>query len=155
MDFDQWVGNNNPDKGLSYGKGWWDFVEYIRRFSWLLDLNNENVEVIDTFELHTPPPQEVLISPIVRLHWDGMQVYLKEDFGNVIGPEWSIGIVSQNPIPDVSAFLFTDETCLRKNEPSLMPDWVETEYEHGCKECTVRAQTELNAYAILRTLRGR
>jgi hypothetical protein len=30
MDLDRWV-NDNPEEQLQYGKGWWDYIELIRR----------------------------------------------------------------------------------------------------------------------------
>jgi hypothetical protein len=31
MDLDRWVNDNNPDEQLRYSKGWWDYIELIRR----------------------------------------------------------------------------------------------------------------------------
>jgi hypothetical protein len=31
MGFDRWVNGNNPDERLPCGKGWWDYIELIRR----------------------------------------------------------------------------------------------------------------------------
>jgi hypothetical protein len=31
MDLDRWVNDNNPDEQLQYSKGWWDYIELIRR----------------------------------------------------------------------------------------------------------------------------
>ena len=32
-EFDRWVGDNNIPSQYEYGKGWWDYVELIRRFA--------------------------------------------------------------------------------------------------------------------------
>jgi hypothetical protein len=32
-DFDRWVAQNNIPEMFEYGKGWWDYVELIRRYA--------------------------------------------------------------------------------------------------------------------------
>ncbi len=63
--FEQWVSDNNPDHNLSYSKGWWDTVEFILFLKDQLEI--EDVSVVGTFTLRTPPPTEELLSPIVCL----------------------------------------------------------------------------------------
>jgi hypothetical protein len=46
-DLDQWVAAHNPDVALSYGKGWWDCIEFIRQ---LRDQHGlETIEVPTTY----------------------------------------------------------------------------------------------------------
>jgi hypothetical protein len=37
-EFDRWVSENNIPPSYEFGKGWWDYVERVRRFSSKFDL---------------------------------------------------------------------------------------------------------------------
>jgi hypothetical protein len=53
---DHWVNDNNPPAHLQYGKGWWDYIETLRR---LVDkFNIAHVDVVATYSMRTPPPVE-------------------------------------------------------------------------------------------------
>jgi hypothetical protein len=43
MDLDRWVNDNNPDEQLQYGKGWWDYIELIRRLMYKFRFNTAAV----------------------------------------------------------------------------------------------------------------
>jgi len=43
-EFDRWVGQNNVPARFEYGKGWWDYVEMVRRFASKFDI--EDVRVV-------------------------------------------------------------------------------------------------------------
>ena len=62
--FDEWVGENNIPERFEYGKGWWDYVELVRRFASKFDV--EEVRVVGHYIVHTPPPEEEL--PICLLY---------------------------------------------------------------------------------------
>lgn len=75
--FDQWVNDNNVDPKLAYCKGWWDYIEFIRRFGEKL---NATVSVVDVYTIGTPPPEETLTLPFILLETEYDKFYLKEDF---------------------------------------------------------------------------
>jgi hypothetical protein len=54
-EFDRWVGENNIPERFEYGKGWWDYVELVRRFASKFDV--EDVRVVGHYVVHTPPPE--------------------------------------------------------------------------------------------------
>ncbi len=64
-EFDRWVGENNIPTHFEYGKGWWDYVEVVRRFATKFDI--EDVRVVGHYVVHTPPPEEKLPMPAVAL----------------------------------------------------------------------------------------
>ncbi len=51
-EFDRWVGENNIPERFEYGKGWWDYVELVRRFASKFDV--EDVWVVGHYVVHTP-----------------------------------------------------------------------------------------------------
>ena len=55
-EFDCWVGENNIPSRYEYGKGWWDYVELVRRFASKFDI--EDVRVVGQYVVNTPPPEE-------------------------------------------------------------------------------------------------
>ena len=64
MDLDRWVNDNNPDEQLQYGKGWWDYIELIRRL--MYKFGAEEAHVVATYPMRTPPPEEDLLMPVVQ-----------------------------------------------------------------------------------------
>jgi hypothetical protein len=90
ISFDQWVNDNNPDNSLSYGKGWWDYIEFIRligdRF------NCSKIDVVSTYVMETPPPKEELLMPVVSLEINQDRFIMKTDFG-VLPPYWTLSVI--------------------------------------------------------------
>lgn len=150
LDFDRWVNDNNPDPKLSYGKGWWDFVEIIRRLAWRLDL--KDISTAATFALHTPPPPEVLNSPVVRILTPQYCVYLKEDFGQFSAP-WTLSVerYTQGTIANLALFL-ADELPDQRSLQGFESDWVFPPFSESETRFTARVEDELDVYAILRLL---
>jgi hypothetical protein len=52
MDLDRWVNDNNPDEQLQYSKGWWDYIELIRRLMYKLERNETTCFPVP--EAHSP-----------------------------------------------------------------------------------------------------
>lgn len=70
--FDRWVSENNIPTSFEYGKGWWDYVEMVRRFATKLDV--EDVLVVCHYVIRTPPPEERLPMPGVALVGRGLTI---------------------------------------------------------------------------------
>ena len=51
MDLDRWV-NDNPDEQLQYGKGWWDYIELIRRLMYNFGAEEAHVVGRDSDRAH-------------------------------------------------------------------------------------------------------
>ncbi|HEX8112527.1 MAG TPA: hypothetical protein VF516_32575 [Kofleriaceae bacterium] len=79
-EFDTWVGGHNIPETFEYGKGWWDYVELVRRFAARLD--PEDVRVIGHDVVDTPPPRELLPMPAIALSIPGVTFALRFDFGS-------------------------------------------------------------------------
>ena len=78
-EFDRWVADNNIPERFEYGKGWWDYVELIRRFAHKFDI--PDVRVVGHYVVRTPPPEEELPMPAVGLTKGSVLIAMKWDFG--------------------------------------------------------------------------
>lgn len=90
ISFDKWVNDNNPDSYLSYSKGWWDYIEFIR--SICDKFNCSKVVVVSTYIMETPPPKEKLLMPVVSLEIDQIRFIMKMDFGG-LPPYWTLSVI--------------------------------------------------------------
>jgi hypothetical protein len=89
MQLDHWVSDNNPSDYLQYRKGWWDYIEILRRLASKFDINH--LEVVGTYKMGTPPPREVLLMPVVKLAAGATEFIVKYDFGTF--PEaWTVSM---------------------------------------------------------------
>ncbi len=143
--FDIWVAEHNPDHKLSYGKGWWDFVEIIRRLAYKLEI--ADVSSASTFVLRTPPPREELLSPVACLRSERGTFYVKEDFGLMVD-SWTLSVQTCVDA-DLRPFLGTQLLDDRALE-GFLPGWTFPPYESSIQPFTVRLADELDLYAILR-----
>lgn len=78
-EFDHWVNDNNPAAHLEYGKGWWDYIGMLRRLASKFEI--EGLEVVGTYLMRTPPPEEELLMPVVKLTERSVELIVKYDFG--------------------------------------------------------------------------
>lgn len=79
MDIDRWVNDNNPDEQLQYRKGWWDYIELIRRL--MGKFETQEAQVVAIYIMSTPPPQEELLMPVVKFAVGSTEYIVKYDFG--------------------------------------------------------------------------
>lgn len=112
IDFDRWVNNNNPDEQLQYRKGWWDYIELIRRLMWKFE--TREAQVVATYVMGTPPPQEELLMPVVRFAVGSTQYIVKYDFG-VYPERWTVSISNATSTVRPILGLFDDQQDLRGN----------------------------------------
>lgn len=150
LKFEKWVNDNNPDSSLSYGKGWWDAVEFY--FFLKQELEVEDMSVVATFRLKTPPPTEEILSPIVCLRTDDFTTYLKEDFGHPL-IWWTMSMQAHRDLRhvDLSPFLVKREA----REPDLeglSPAWLFGSYEPGSPSFTARLVHSYDVYGVLRQI---
>lgn len=83
VDFNRWVNDHNPAENLSYGKGWWDYIEIIRRLAGKFDIEDRDIQVVSTYLMKTPPPCEELLMPVLRLNTPNIQFTIKYDSGSM------------------------------------------------------------------------
>jgi len=108
--FDHWVNDNNPPVHLQYGKGWWDYIEMLRRLASKFEI--EQLEVVGTYTMRTPPPEEELQMPVVRLAAGTVELIVKYDFSTF--PEtWTASVKTSNAKPQPTYGLFDPAADLR------------------------------------------
>src|SRR4051794_16315468 len=110
--FDRWVSENNIPTSFEYGKGWWDYIERVRRFATKLAI--EDVTVIGHYVIRTPPPEERLPMPAVVLIGRGIIVAMKWDFGVTRRwpREWTLSVQRRSPYLGPTFGLFDPDVDL-------------------------------------------
>lgn len=86
IDFNQWVHENNPSPESKYSKGFWDWVENVRRLSSMLkskpwrklpsDAKDAVISVVGSIRYETPPPTETITMPVVCIENDNFRAYV-------------------------------------------------------------------------------
>ncbi len=89
----EWVDGHNPSPELSYRKGWWDYVTFLYRLDELY--GGKNTTVVSTYEMGTPPPQEILLMPVARLE-TGRAVFIVKTTFDGIGPAWTVSVIRES-----------------------------------------------------------
>jgi len=150
-EFDRWVGANNILTTFEYGKGWWDYVELIRRFSHKFEV--ADVRVVGHYFVHTPPPEEVLPMPAVALSGHGVMVALKWDFGaRCRWPlEWTVSVRRRSPYLGPTFGLFDPAFDLRAHSAEgLSPELVFGPYRQNQAEFSCELEDEWDVATLLR-----
>ncbi|MGH7435420.1 MAG: hypothetical protein ACRENE_07075 [Polyangiaceae bacterium] len=150
-EFDRWVGENNIADAFEYGKGWWDYVELVRRFSCKFEL--PDVRVAGHYVVHTPPPEENLPMRAVALRGNGILVGLKWDFGAVPRwpREWTVSIRRRSPYRGPMFGLFDPSLDLRREGVDGFGDGlVFGPYRENPAEFTCEVEDEWDVATLLR-----
>jgi hypothetical protein len=101
-EFDRWVSANNIPETFEYSKGWWDYIELVRRLAFRLA--TDDVRVVGSYIVDTPPPCERLPMPAVAITTPGVTFALRYDFGSwslkhisikIASAEWGDGVVEE------------------------------------------------------------
>ena len=144
---DQWVNDNTPPAHLQYGKGWWDCIETLRR---LVDkFNIVHVDVVATYSMRTPPPEEEICMPVVRLRIGTAELVVKHDFGTY--PDtWTVSArVPKHPIGSTFGLFDPDR---RVGEVSGFESaWIYPPYSESPDHfsCELRDEGDLAAFVRL------
>ena len=152
-DFDRWVGENNIPSHFEYGKGWWDYVELIRRFASKFDV--EDARVVGHYVVRTPPPEEQLPMPAVALARRDVMVALKYDFGATARwpKEWIVSIRRPTPYRGPLFGLFDQDVDLRKvRVDGLAPDLIFGSYRQNQSEFSCELDDEWDVATVLRLI---
>ena len=148
--FEQWVNDNNPDHNLSYSKGWWDTVEFIYFLKEQLEI--EDVSVVGTFTLRTPPPTEELLSPIVCLKTEDFTAFLKEDFGDPL-VWWTMSLHAHRDLGTLDLSPFLSHHKPQENHlGDFSPSWVHPSYQPSAQSFTARLEHNYDVYGVLRQI---
>ena len=149
-EFDQWVSQNNLPVGFEYEKGWWDYVELIRRFASKFDV--QDVRVIGCYVVHTPPPQEELPMPAVALVGRDATVALKWNFGSGRRwpKEWTVSVRSPAPYCGPTLPLFDPAFDLRSDHAEgLAPDFVFPPFQQSAAQFSCELDDEWDVATLL------
>lgn len=149
MDFDRWVNDNNPDEQLQYRKGWWDYIELIRRLMWKFDA--QAAQVVATYVMGTPPPQEELLMPVVGFSVGLTDYIAKYNFG-VFPERWTVSIRNATSRVRPILGLFDDQKDLRGNAiDGFENQWIQGSYrgDPTCFTCEVSDEWDLSALVRL------
>jgi hypothetical protein len=144
---DHWVSDNNPPTHLQYGKGWWDYIEILRRVVEKFDV--EHVDVVGTYVMETPPPQEELLMPVVRLRMGAVELIVKYDFGT-FPDTWTVSARIPKRIIASTFGLFDPDLRLEK-VAGFDTSWVYPPYSVGPERfsCELRDEWDLAAFVRL------
>src|SRR5882724_2741272 len=150
---DAWVSAHNPDPSLSYGKGWWDCIEFMRR---LHDQHGlEALDVPATYHMETPPPCETLLMPVYRIRHHGLVCYLKTDF-HTLPPNWFLSVSTSQPLTQTYGLF--DPARDWRQEPRYRDGFREEWRYPPCAERPMRftcaVDGEMDVYMLLRLLIG-
>jgi hypothetical protein len=150
-EFDRWVADNNIPECFEYGKGWWDYVELIRRFANKFDM--PDVRVVGHYAVRTPPPEEELPMPAVGLTKGSVLVAMKWDFGAACRwpREWTLSIRRPSPYLGPTFNLFDPGLDLRRERvDGLSPDFVFGPYRENPAEFSCDLEDEWDVANLLR-----
>jgi hypothetical protein len=151
--FDRWVNDNNIPETYEYGKGWWDYIELVRRFAERVEAND--VRVIGHYVIDTPPPCERLPMPAVSIAGDGFELGLRFDFGRFSlrhdMREWAVSIRRHTPYTGPLFGLFQEDEDLRQaGLDGLLPDHVFGPYRENPARFTVLLRDEWDVAMLVR-----
>lgn len=148
--FNQWVNDHNPDENLSYRKGWWDYIEIIRRLASKFDIEDRDIQVVATYRMKTLPPSEELLMPVLRLNTPKIQFTIKYDFG--VYPEaWTVSVKSDIGPATVTLGLFDPDRDLRtKAIAGFEQEWIHGPYSENRRQFICDVQDEWDLACLFR-----
>ena len=154
--FDRWVNDNNIPETFEYAKGWWDYVELVRRFAFRLD--TENVRVVGHYVVDTPPPCERLPMPAVAISTPSVTFALRYDFGSwsMKHPEiseWVVSVQRRSPYRGPLFGLFDPTADLRLiGVDGLAPDFLFGPYHRDQARFSCIVQDEWDVATLMRIM---
>jgi hypothetical protein len=155
-EFDRWVSDNNISQSFEYGKGWWDYIELVRRFAWRLD--TDDVRVVGHYVVDTPPPCERLPMPAVALATPGVTFALRLDFGSWSLKhreisEWAVSVVRRSPYVGPLFGLIDEAEDLRvPGVEGLAPDFLFGSYRQDPARFSCLVRDEWDVATLMRIL---
>jgi len=150
-EFDRWVSENVIPDTYQYSKGWWDYVDLVRKLS--TKFNVEDVRVVGHHLIDTPPPQERLPMPVVALERRGVHIALRLDFGRMrCWPlEWTVSVRRQAPYLGPTFGLFDANLDLRgERTEGLVPDWLFGSFRENPAQFSCELADEWDVVTLVR-----
>ena len=146
-DIYQWVSDHNPSPKLSYGKGWWDYVTFLYHLDELY--GKSRTTVVSTYEIVTPPPQEILLMPVARLETDRAAFIMKTQFDG-IAPAWTVSVLRDRADRVPLYGLIDEHEELAAGEiAGFAAQWVFPCYAKSPARFTGRVEDDWQLYALI------
>jgi len=147
MELWRWINDNNPDPSLEYGKGWWDYLEFLKL---MIDKHDaDRVEVLGTYEIETPPPCERLTLPVVRLRIGSTSFTLRHDFG-AYPDAYIVSVERRTDYRERCFRLFDPDLDLRTSGVAgFRPEWVFPPFRQDRRRFTCRLHDEWDVHVLL------
>lgn len=147
VDIYQWVNDHNPSSTLSYGKGWWDYVTFLYQLNQLYGENKTTV--VSTYDMRTPPPQEILLMPVARLETGRAAFIMKTTFDG-FNPAWTVSVIrdSAEQIP-LFGLIDEHEDLLAESIDGFPPKWVFPCYARSPARFTCRIEDDWQLYSFI------
>lgn len=100
MTLNDWVSQNHIlQEKKNFSKGWWDYIELIRRIEVKTNIQSK---VHSEYEIFTPPPSEFLKLPLIKLSYKDADIYIKEDFSNGGFLDcWMVSVISTKAVDNI------------------------------------------------------
>jgi hypothetical protein len=151
--FDRWVSDNNIPETFEFGKGWWDYVELVRRFA--ERLGSDEVRVIGHYIVDTPPPCERLPMPAVAITVPGVTFALRFDFGSwsmkhAEISEWVVSVDRRTPYRGPLFGLFDENLDLRANGVDGLGEYLFGSYRQDPSRFSCLLRDEWDVATLLR-----
>jgi hypothetical protein len=150
------VSGNNIAETFEYAKGWWDYVELVRRFAYRLD--TDDVRVVGDCFVDTPPPCERLPMPAVAILARGVTFALRFDFGSWSLKhreicEWVVSVERRSRYVGPLFGLFDETEDLRlQGVDGLAPDYLFGSYRQDQARFSCLVRDEWDVAALMRIL---
>jgi len=143
----QWVNDHNPSPKLSYGKGWWDYVTFLYHLDELY--GRDRTTVVSTYEMTTPPPQETLLMPVVRLKTDRATFIMKTLFDG-IDAAWTVSVIRDGGkrLP-LYGLIDEHEELAADKVDGFAADWVFPSYAKSPSRFTGRIKDDWQLYTFI------
>lgn len=155
-EFDRWVNENNIPDTFEYSKGWWDYVELVRRLA--ARFGSDDVRVIGHYIIDTPPPCERLPMPAVALSLPGVTFALRFDFGAWSLKhrelcEWVVSVDRSSPYRGPLFGIVDENADLRTSAiEGLSPNYLFGSYRQSQSRFSCLVRDEWDVAALLRIL---
>jgi len=155
-EFDRWISGNNIPETFEYSKGWWDYVELVRRLATRCD--TDDVRVIGHYLIDTPPPCERLPMPAVAITLPSVAFALRFDFGSWSLKhreicEWVVSVDRRSRYVGPLFGLFDVSEDLRAQAiDGLSPDYLFGSYRQNQARFSCLVRDEWDVATLLRIL---
>jgi len=125
----------------------WDYVTFLYHLDELYGKNRTTV--VSTYEMVTPPPQEILLMPVARLQTDRAAFIMKTQFDG-IDPAWTVSVLRDRADRVPLYGLIDEHEELAAGEiAGFAAQWVFPCYAKSPARFTGRVEDDWQLYALI------